>query len=74
MDGVVDEPLGKSESACVSSTWMTPTSCTPESVDFTGDRHVPDWASRKLDCQANTNLTTIMIGEKMADSLRRAVH
>ena len=35
---------------------------------------VIDASIMPLDCQANTNLTTIMIGEKMADSLRGAVH
>ncbi|MER9163171.1 GMC family oxidoreductase N-terminal domain-containing protein [Mesorhizobium sp. M0715] len=33
---------------------------------------VIDASIMPLDCQANTNLTSIMIGEKMADSLRRS--
>ena len=37
---------------------------------FTGLR-VIDASIMPLDCQANTNLTTIMIGEKMADALRK---
>lgn len=37
---------------------------------FTGLR-VVDASILPLDCQANTNLTAIMIGEKMADALRR---
>ncbi|RVC35023.1 GMC family oxidoreductase, partial [Mesorhizobium sp. M7A.F.Ca.CA.004.04.2.1] len=34
---------------------------------------VIDASIMPLDCQANTNLTSIMIGEKMADSLRRSI-
>lgn len=34
--------------------------------------HVVDASIMPLDCQANTNLTSIMIGEKIADSLVRA--
>ncbi|RUY73790.1 hypothetical protein EN962_27235, partial [Mesorhizobium sp. M7A.F.Ca.CA.001.09.2.1] len=34
---------------------------------------VIDASIMPLDCQANTNLTSIMIGEKMADNLRRSI-